>query len=983
MGDDDDDSFEFSDDPELEALTSTSASTVSSHRVDYNALLHYVYPSNMDERVYQRVIIATAMFENTLVALPTGLGKTFIAATVMLNYYRWFPDSKIVFMAPTRPLVAQQIKACALITGIPASEMAVLIERPKAMRQALWDKHRVFFLTPQVVDNDLRNQVVLGLLMCLLVMDEAHRAKGNYAYNNVAQFMARLGTQCRVLALTATPATTLEGVQELVTNLKISKLAVRTDKLDDIVPYLQDKPLVRRRIGPLPEISQIMDLIAEAIKPILDQANARGIINVHSPLFLLKMACVEALRRLQMDTSLGPARFSATPLLKVLLMVGEAMSKLKIYGIKHFWLWFDAKDAEQKKSKGKVMREFWDHPNIDEVRQVAREVAENPKAVGHPKTTATLDELEIFFAEADDLLRVIIFTELRALALELVLAIAECQGARPHIFIGQAGAKDAAVVAAADAANPRTKRGKQPQFDNAVDSSKHVHARGMSQTVQKQVIAEFKLGKHNVLVATSIGEEGLDIGEVDLIICYDLTALPIKNIQRMGRTGRKRAGKVVLLFSGNEEAKFDRALAQYDVIQGKLESNPNLVALSPPVRMLPVGFTPEIRREFIEIGGENRVIEQADDDDEIIRLASAYLSKGIKPAKKTADKKKKQFLYPDGVPKGFQSVTDMLKQGPRKDTTDHTSPSHYSPQPRPQPSVQPSRPSPQVQPQIIVPKREPSEAMEWQPLPKRARVFDISDDELPQYTVKSQASTQPLATQADDDDDGGRDEADDEADDDDVPLGSLRDLKEDDMPLIRLRLTTPAEADDDMPLGRLTSSTYSQPSQPMKPAKAMTSPKAAPSQPQKSQALKPSTKSTIIKSTVTQKPSTMTKPAGTTALVLSLASASASSVRPSLIRKPNDDTSSDEDIFNDGLDDLLSQLLSLVLSRAIITSIPLEVPTVPPMTKRAPTDIKRIDPMLGTSVPLRMGHSQVVQGLIDLGKRFAAPEPGLGPTTSR
>ena len=641
---DDDDSFEFSDDPELDAIASGSLKLSSTHRVNYNALLHYVYPSNMDERVYQRVIIAAAMFENTLVALPTGLGKTFIAATVMLNYYRWFPDLKIVFMAPTRPLVAQQIKACALITGIPALEMAVLIEKPKAMRQALWDKHRVFFSTPQVVDNDLRNQVVLGELMCLLVMDEAHRAKGNYAYNNVAQFMARLGTQCRVLALTATPATTLEGVQELVTNLKISKLAVRTDKLDDIVPYLQEKPLIRRRIGPLNEISQIMLLLADAVKPILDQANARGILNVFNPLYLLKMACVEALRKMQMDTSMGPARFSAAPMLKVLLMVGDAMSKPKIYGIKHFWQWFEAKDAEQKKSKGKMMREFWDHPNIDEVRQLAKEVAENPKAVGHPKTTAALDELEIFFAEADDLLRVIIFTELRALALELVLAIAECKGARPHIFIGQAGAKDAQVVASDNAANPRT-RGKQIEFDNAVDSSKHVHAQGMSQTVQKRIISEFKLGKHNVLVATSIGEEGLDIGEVDLIICYDLTLLPIKNIQRMGRTGRKRAGKVVLLFSGNEEAKFDRALTQYDVIQGKLETNPDLVALSPPVRMIPPGYQPEIRREFIEIDGENRVIEQEDDDDEIIRLASAYLSRGVKPAKKS-DKKKKTVLVP-------------------------------------------------------------------------------------------------------------------------------------------------------------------------------------------------------------------------------------------------------------------------------------------------------------------------------------------------
>lgn len=51
-----------------------------------------------------------------------GLGKTFIAAVVMYNYYRWFPQGKIVFMAPTRPLVAQQIRACHDIMAIPIKD---------------------------------------------------------------------------------------------------------------------------------------------------------------------------------------------------------------------------------------------------------------------------------------------------------------------------------------------------------------------------------------------------------------------------------------------------------------------------------------------------------------------------------------------------------------------------------------------------------------------------------------------------------------------------------------------------------------------------------------------------------------------------------------------------------------------------------------------------------------------------------------------
>ena len=80
------------------------------HALDREALNTWVYPMNIGTaRDYQYSIVRNGLFNNTLVALPTGLGKTFIAATVMLNFYRWTMDAQIVFMAPTKPLVAQQV----------------------------------------------------------------------------------------------------------------------------------------------------------------------------------------------------------------------------------------------------------------------------------------------------------------------------------------------------------------------------------------------------------------------------------------------------------------------------------------------------------------------------------------------------------------------------------------------------------------------------------------------------------------------------------------------------------------------------------------------------------------------------------------------------------------------------------------------------------------------------------------------------------
>ena len=91
--------------------------------------------------------------------------------------------------------------------------------------------------------------------------------------------------------------------------------------------------------------------------------------------------------------------------------------------------------------------------------------------------------------------------------------LAECDGVKPHEFIGQA-TKSATSDAEA--------------------------VKGLNQQRQQEVLAQFNRGEYNVLVATSIAEEGLDIAEVDLIIFFDIVSSPVRMVQRMGRTGRRR-----------------------------------------------------------------------------------------------------------------------------------------------------------------------------------------------------------------------------------------------------------------------------------------------------------------------------------------------------------------------------------------------------------------------------------------------------------
>lgn len=649
------------------------------HNVDYKELATYIYPTNFEVRDYQFNIVQRAFYDNLLVALPTGLGKTFIASTVMLNFLRWFPDLKIIFMAPTKPLVAQQIKACCGITGIPASKTAILLDKTRRNRAEVWDSKQVFFTTPQVVENDLTSGVVDPKLVSLLVIDEAHRAKGNYAYNNVTQFIKRFSSSFRVLALTATPASDVEGVQEIINNLDISKVEVRTERSIDITRYMKRKVVERVTVGQSLAILDCIDLICPAIEPILALANDRGIYDVRDPLKINAFTALDASQRMARNPSVPEGlKWSNFFILLLLGVAGQCFRRLNIYGIKSFYSYFSEKHREfkakqqAKKSTNQMAAKFYFHPNISKLLKLCEQLINDPTFLGHPKLEILISELSEFYRDPQTSRdsRVIIFTEFRESALDIVSSIERIGGPlKSHIFIGQAKEKEKFDETKLQKKGAKKKEKKADTTDNRTStrtSSEDAQLKGMNQKMQKELIKKFKAGEYNILVATSIGEEGLDIGEVDLIICYDSTSSPIKNVQRMGRTGRKRDGKVLLLFAGNEELKFDKAMNGYEYIQLHIMNN-NMIELHDQNRMIPKESTPTLVKKFIEIPPENIELKAEDDEDEIIRIATNYMngtkSKGkAKKAPKAQKKIEKRFFMPEDVDTGFRSVTSMVRK---------------------------------------------------------------------------------------------------------------------------------------------------------------------------------------------------------------------------------------------------------------------------------------------------------------------------------
>eukprot|EP00981_Chlorochromonas_danica_P015780 scaffold14424_cov288-Ochromonas_danica.AAC.2 len=229
--------------------------------LDEEASKTWVYPTNYPIRRYQEEICQQALLSNTLVSLPTGLGKTLIAAVVIYNYMRWFPNGKIIFMAPTRPLVSQQCHACQDILQLSSSQVVVLEGSIPAERRVQHYQRGqgapLVFCTPQTLLNDLKTGRLHGSAIVCLVFDEAHRAATeNYAYTLIidtleqhrkalpasasASASASAG-HYRVLALSATPGGDMRKIQRMITNLHIEHVEIRTEDDVDLLPYLHDK----------------------------------------------------------------------------------------------------------------------------------------------------------------------------------------------------------------------------------------------------------------------------------------------------------------------------------------------------------------------------------------------------------------------------------------------------------------------------------------------------------------------------------------------------------------------------------------------------------------------------------------------------------------------------------------------------------------------------------------------------------------------
>uniref|UniRef100_A0A7N0TMJ9 Uncharacterized protein n=1 Tax=Kalanchoe fedtschenkoi TaxID=63787 RepID=A0A7N0TMJ9_KALFE len=542
-------------------------------KIDREAAKTWIYPVNVPHRDYQFSITKTALFSNTLVALPTGLGKTLIAAVVMYNYFRWFPEGKIVFAAPSRPLVMQQIEACHNVVGIPQECTIDMTGQTTPLRRAEhWKEKRVFFVTPQVLEKDIQSGICAVKFIVCLVIDEAHRAMGNFAYCVAVRELMDVPVQLRILALSATPGSKQRSIQQVIDNLNISTLEYRNENDQDVCSYVHNRKIELIEVAMGKDVADIDVLLLSVIRPYIARLCALQVLHNRD---ITAWSSFKLLDRRETFRKAPPQNVSHVKYgevegyFGVLITLYHIRKLLSIHGVK------PAYDMlEEKLQKGPFARIMGRNEVIHQIKLLMQ------RSLSHeapsPKLVKLLEVLTDHFNSKDPLSsRVIIFSNFRGSVSDIMSKLETIgEHVKPTEFIGQSSGKS---------------------------------RKGQSQKLQQAVLKKFRAGEYNVIVATSIGEEGLDIMEVDLVICFDANVSPLRMIQRMGRTGRKQDGRLLVLACEGSEVKGYKQKLGTCISMKKHLHNGGITSFNfhPSPRMVPHVLSPEV--QFVELSIEQFV----------------------------------------------------------------------------------------------------------------------------------------------------------------------------------------------------------------------------------------------------------------------------------------------------------------------------------------------------------------------------------------
>ncbi|MBI2085515.1 MAG: DEAD/DEAH box helicase family protein [Candidatus Aenigmarchaeota archaeon] len=469
-----------------------------------------IKPNSIESRVYQEKILATAINKNTLVVLPTGLGKTALSAMVVAHTLQNRPDKRILFLAPTRPLVNQHKKSFEKFFNLPDKEMEAITGFIDPIDREFLYRKKIIFATPQVVKNDIVNGSIDMENFSLLILDEVHRARGAYAYSGIAQQFLQKSNKGRILALTASPGSSKEKINQMCAELGIEAVEIRLETDADVAPYVKEKEVEWVFVELPKDFEEIRGILKNYIEK---RAKKIGII----PGNMSKGRLIELQRQMQDRIRRGDkSAFHAVSTIAELLKVEHALEMVESQGISALTSYMRKMAADAEEGKTRAVKRIMEDDEIKLCVKKADALLES--GVEHPKMGELVKIIGKILIQ-DKEAKVIIFSNYRNTVIQIFRALEKTEGARPISFIGQ--------------------------------STRNDYDEGLTQTEQAKRLELFRSGHYNCLIGTSISEEGLDIPAVDVAIFYEPIASEIRSIQRRGRVGRSVKGKIFVLIAQN------------------------------------------------------------------------------------------------------------------------------------------------------------------------------------------------------------------------------------------------------------------------------------------------------------------------------------------------------------------------------------------------------------------------------------------------
>ena len=527
----------------------------------------------IESRVYQEMLFMEAKDQNSLIVLPTGLGKTIIILYLVGYFYKNFPNKKIIIATPTKPLVHQIAQTFQEYLEVPSDlilEIAGSVSPEK--RISLYSSGQIFIGTPQTFSNDFDTDKLDPKEFSLLCFDEAHRSTGNYAYVKIVQNFTDFNLNPRIIGFTATPGNKPEQIEEVIKNLHIESISSRFNDDPDVKPYVSFHRPKIIWVQLTDAYKNVVKFFDEYQKEIVEKIKEKGLdpgkyISKTTALDLQK----QVTQLMQDDSEIGELLYYIPNLIRILhikeIVETQGLPQAKTTLSKWFL------DPKQK-----TLKMFIEHPYIINAYEIISKNTEK-----HPKLQKLVEILHERIQDQES--KIIIFSNYRD-SVDFLLQELVDQRINAKKFIGQSSQKNSS---------------------------------GMSQKEQIEVLDEFKNSNLNVLISTSVGEEGIDVGACDLVIFYDSVSSVVRNVQRIGR-GRKKQSEVIRLITRDTKdaimyyATLKQEKRIQEFIRKELPKKLNITVKD--IQPLPKHRTPNtstlIKQEQSSLNGQASLLEYID-----------------------------------------------------------------------------------------------------------------------------------------------------------------------------------------------------------------------------------------------------------------------------------------------------------------------------------------------------------------------------------